>query len=33
MSKEAKDVLRLTEEERSTLQELLGTPRVAAAKG
>ena len=32
MSKEAKDVIRLTEEERSTLQDLMGTPRVAAAK-
>jgi transposase len=32
MSKEAKDVMRLTEEERSTLQALMGTPRVAAAK-
>jgi hypothetical protein len=33
MSKEAKDVIRLTEEERSTWQDLMGTPRVAAAKG
>jgi transposase len=32
MSKEAKYVIRLTEEERSTLQDLIGTPRVAAAK-
>lgn len=33
MSKEAKYVMRLTEDERSTLQELIGKPRVAAAKG
>ena len=32
MSKEAKYVIRLTEEERSTLQDLIGTPRVAVAK-
>jgi len=32
MGKEAKDVMRLTEAERPALQDLLGTPRVAAAK-
>lgn len=32
MSREAKYVMRLTEEERSMLQALLGKPRVAAAK-
>ncbi len=32
MGKEAKYVIRLTEEERSALQELMGKPRVAAAK-
>src|SRR5256885_9755026 len=32
MGKEAKYVIRLTEEERSALQELIGKPRVAAAK-
>jgi transposase len=32
MSREAKYVIRLTEEERSMLQDLLGKPRVAAAK-
>ena len=32
MSKEAKDGIRLTEDERSTVQELIGKPRVAAAK-
>jgi hypothetical protein len=32
MGKEAKDVIRLTEEERSALQDLIGTPRGAAAK-
>jgi len=32
MSREAKYVIRLTEEERSMLQDLLGKPRVAATK-
>ena len=32
MSKEAKYVIRLTEEERSTLQEFIGKPRGAVAK-
>jgi len=32
MGKEAKYVIRLTEEERSALPELMGKPRVAAAK-
>ncbi len=32
MGQEAKDVMRLTEEERSALQDLMGKPRVAAAK-
>ena len=32
MGKEAKYVIRLTEEERSALQERMGKPRVAAAK-
>jgi len=32
MSKEATSVMRLTEEERSTWQDRLGTPRVAVAK-
>ena len=32
MGKEAKYVIRLTEEERAALQDLIGKPRVAAAK-
>ena len=32
MGQEAKDVMRLTEEERSALQALMGKPRVAVAK-
>jgi transposase len=32
MGREAKDVIRLTEEERSALQDLIGKPRAAAGK-